>query len=220
MGTPFSEVFLDFETNMTGVKLTGRETMVFQAFKRSVARCEKITQTNLSYLLNNKIFYFKLYELSNIDDNIVFTINENEYEILTFITDTKDIILDTILNEIINDYPLSRLSNDGLIIRSSESIDVKLIDVGNHTIILQGEYDGIFNNDIPQSDITLIGIGMTKEWFDMQHSKVALERNNMGTKHFDKDPDRKKQYDGMIERSSYWNDEFFKYRQEFYTFGY
>lgn len=220
MGTSLSSIFLDFEMNMTGTRLIGRETMIFQAFKRSVAICSKTIQKSLEYMLDNRIFYIKLYELLPIDNIISFSINSNTYTVQTSASEDKESILFKILSEITNDYPLSFIAQDTIVVKSDSRIEISLLSKGSYTVIIQPEYAGYFLNNLEQSEISLIALGMTKEWYNMQHSKILLERNNMGTKHFDKDPDRKKQYDSILERSNYWNSEFSQYRQEFSTFGY
>lgn len=219
MGTPFDEIYLDFQVNMTGVDLTGKEALIFQAFKRSVAMCEKTVQKSLTYILAETVCGLKIYELSDKYDRIIISINDSSYSVTTKESGDKKAVLSSLLRKIKGDYPLSNLEGEVLYIMSENSVTVKILRAGGFRLILEPSYDGEFLQDLQQDEISLIAAGMTSEWYKMQHSRVCLERNNMGTKHFDKDPDRKKQYDGMVERSKYWDTEFYRLRQEFYSYG-
>jgi|GEM_PF-3643748 len=221
MGTPLQEVYLMCQSNLFGMNLSGKETLLFNAFRKAITRCKRYAHVSLDYELNKKEYMCKLFQLSNNDITIILTINGATFSVPTFTTESKLEILEKIKDAIITVAELSRITeNEELIIQSENDLEINLNYCGNSIVIIEHSYDGVFNEVLEDDEIEFIAVAMTKEFYDMEHSIPSLSKINIGTKHFDKLPDKQKQYRAMVERSKFWEDKFDTLKHEFATFGY
>lgn len=221
--TPLSEAYDAFFIK-SGQNYLYKEDQLFQFLKAGISKCTKTVPYDLSYIVDQDNIVITVYEVAEVNGNIELIINSNTYTIAILTTDTKNNIIDKIKTAIQNDWTvdITYITNPRIKITKIDVdiIDVQINDVGdtNIFIIANRTYDGFFVNDVKQDALELIALNMLLEQKRQRKSELDETKFFIGTKDFNKLPEKKAEYDILQKSIKDLQDEIFAFRQEFYLY--
>jgi hypothetical protein len=223
MSTPISEAYDAFFIK-SGQNYLYKEDKVYQFFKTGISKCTKTIPYDLSYTIYEDNIIITVHGIAESNGNITLTINSNTYTIAILTTDTKNNIIDKIKTAIQNDWTvdISYITNPRIKITKIDVdiINAQIIDVGdtNIFIIVNRTYDGLFTNTVDQDALELIALNMLLEQKRLRKSELDYSEQKLGTKDFNKFPDKVAEYKILKESIKDLQDEIFSFRQEFYSY--
>lgn len=80
-------------------------------------------------------------------------------------------------------------------------------------------HEGNFDDTLFYDSIELLSLGMAREYYLRDLSKLSRTKQHIGTQAFNKLPDLVKQYDIASDNYRTLNDRFYSFRQEFYPYA-
>lgn len=79
-------------------------------------------------------------------------------------------------------------------------------------------HEGYFVNDIEYKYIELISMYMVAEYYQRRYSHLMGQKQFIGTKDFNKLPDKAKELSSATDAMKYWDSKIYEFRQEFYNY--
>jgi len=223
MGTPLLEAYDAFFIK-SGKNYLYKEDQVFQFLKTGISKCKKTVSYDLSFTAYEDNMVITVYNVSESDGNIQIEINSDIYTIALLTTDTKVDIINKIKTAIINDWTVdvSYITNPRIKITklNVDVINIKIIDIGdtNVFIIANRTFDGEFINIIEQDALELIALNMLLEQKRQRKSELDNIKQHLGTKDFNRLPEKVGEYKILEQSMKNLEDEIFSFRQEFYSY--
>ena len=223
MGTPLLEAYDAFFIK-SGKNYLYKEDQVFQFLKTGISKCKKTVSYDLSFTAYEDNMVITVYNVSESDGNIQIEINSDIYTIALLTTDTKVDIINKIKTAIINDWTVdvSYITNPRIKITklNVDVINIKIIDIGdtNVFIIANRTFDGEFINIIEQDALKLIALNMLLEQKRQRKSELDNIKQHLGTKDFNRLPEKVGEYKILEQSMKNLEDEIFSFRQEFYSY--
>lgn len=226
MGTPLQEAYDAFFIK-AGNRFLYKEDQVFQFFKTGIAKSKKTVSTDstyLNYTVDTDNVLLTVYEVAEYDGDINIKINDNTYTIALLDSDAKTSIIDKIKTAIENDWTVdvTYIANPRLKITKSgvDSITVTITDTDdtNVYIVANRTYDGEFINTIEQDALELIALNMLLEQKRQRMSELDGQKSYIGTKDFNRLPDKKAEHDTLSKSIKNLEEEIFVFKQEFYSY--
>jgi hypothetical protein len=88
----------------------------------------------------------------------------------------------------------------------------------DYVLISEDTYSGYFLNTLNQDDIELLALNMSLESKRSRKSELDYTKQHMGTKDFNRLPDKKAEYEIIQKSIKDLQDEILSFRQEFYSY--
>jgi len=223
MATPLLEAYDAFFIK-SGKSYLYKEDQVFQFLKTGISKCKKTVPYDLSFTVYEDNMVITVYNVSESDGNIQIEINSDIYTIALLTTDTKVDIINKIKTTILNDWTVdvSYITNPRIKITklNVDVINIKIIDISdtNVFIIANRTFDGEFINIIEQDALELIALNMLLEQKRQRKSELDNIKQHLGTKDFNRLPEKVGEYKILEQSMKNLEDEIFSFRQEFYSY--
>lgn len=225
MATELQEVYIDFLAK-ENKDYTYKQDLVFSFLKTAIGYSYKTTPQDLTYVLDVDNVVFIIYNIATSNGNITVNINDDSYIIPILTTDTILGIANKINSAINNDYTVV-VSSKGTypiltITKSSVTeINSTIVDTDNTEVEIDvgRTYDGNFPSTLTCDTIQLLTLFMKKESLRKQKAELENMKTYIGTKDFNKLPDKKSELKVLIDDAKYLDDEIQAFRQEFYTYS-
>lgn len=226
-GTPLQEFWDSFFAKSVQ-DYTYREDLLFQYFKAALSKSYKTTYDNLEYTLLSNSKYITIFSPPAADGSITLKVNEFDIEIPITTTDSPEIIAQLIKEKLITEsldvsmcdvavrYPRLKVSLPDV---TSLSISIRgACEIGLDIEVSQ-TYEGYMNNVVSQDTIELVTLFMYAE--EQLKAKAELDRQKqyIGTKDFNRLPEKKAEYENIMNTLRYLDDKIYSFRQEFYRYG-
>jgi hypothetical protein len=233
MGTPLNLVYDAFFIKANDNFLY-KNSQVFQYFKTGVAKSLKTSYDDLrfNYFKNNLVFV--VFSQVKVSGDIKIKINSNEYTVSLLESDSNINIANKIKNQLQPDfvvtiderydYPIIlvdsniNLNEDTFDFDLSKEIFIDEDKTGLNLIVTR-EYSGEFENIVGDDTIELISLYMLYEHKRFKKSKLDEIKQHIGTKDFNKLPDKFEEYKSLDQSMKDLSREIEIYRNEFYKYN-
>lgn len=219
LGTPLQEIYDAFFIKSVKNWLY-KEDQVFQFFKTSCGKSYKTVRNILDYILYTNEKYITIYSEFDSDVDLTIKINDDTFIVPITTEDTKILIAQNIKAEIETKYNVDELFNliyPRLLIIDNEEIK---IEIGNDLsdITVSETYNGEMIAKLGQDEIDLIAMFMLLESYYKQKSSLEATKQHVGTKDFNKLPNKEAEYKNVLQSIKDLKEEIYLFRQEFYTY--
>lgn len=225
MGTPLQTIYDSFFIKANESFLY-KEDQVFKYFTTAIGKAYKTICKNLDFTLNKSKVIITVFQKSETDNVITLQINEDSYEIEITNEDSLIDIANKLSNELSVDYNVKiKKSQYPRLIISKEDADlteysIEVSDDEYLDIEISSSYDGYMISDLFFDDIELLAMLMHLEHSIKLKSELDHQKIYIGTKDFNKLPDKKVEYENVTKSIKDLEDRIFKFRQEFYPYTY
>lgn len=218
-GTPLQEIYDAFFIKSVKNWLY-KEDQVFQFFKTSCGKSYKTVRNILDYILYTNEKYITIYSEFDSDVDLMIKINDNTFIVPITTEDTKISIAQNIKAEIETKYNVDELFNliyPRLLIIDNEEMKIEIRnDLSD--INVSETYNGEMIAKLGQDEIDLIAMFMLLESYYKQKSSLEVTKQHVGTKDFNKLPNKETEYKNVLQSIKNLNEEIYLFRQEFYTY--
>jgi|688.fasta_scaffold337681_2 hypothetical protein len=223
MSTPLYDAYDAFFIK-AGRNYLYKEDQVFQFFKTGVSKSKKTVPYDLTYTIDEDNMVITVYNIAESNGDIQITINSETYTASLLTTDSKVDIINKIKTAIQADWTIdvSYITNPRIKITKIDVnvINVEIIDIDdtNVFIISNRTYDGEFTGNVEQDALELIALNMLLEQKRQRKSELDYTKTHLGTKDFNKLPDKVAEYNILNNSIKNLREEIEDFRQEFYSY--
>lgn len=226
IGTPFQE-FWDSFFAKSNKNYIYKEDLVFQFFKAALSKSYKTTYDKLDYTILENSRYIDVLSTANKSGEIVLLINGIEYAISISSENTIEEIAMSIISKLKDnffsvDYCLCNKKYPRLKVSINDVENLEIFILGACDLCLDIEvsktYDGYMNNIVKQDTIELVTLFMYNEEQLKIKSELDTIKQHVGTRDFNRLPEKKTEYDNVMKTLKYLDEKIFLFRQEFYRY--
>lgn len=222
MGTPLQDIYESFFIK-ANEDFTYKEDQVFKYFTTAIGKSYKTVPSKLDFNLNKNEVILTVFENLEVPNTIFLNLNEHSYEIPISSEDNIE-IANIIKTQIENDFNVNiKLAKYPRLVISSKdggeiSYGVSVLDDFNLDIEVSNSYNGQMNSTLGYDEIELIAMFMQLENYIKIKSELEQLKMHIGTKDFNKLPNKKVEYDNINTSIKDLESRIFKFRQEFYSY--
>jgi hypothetical protein len=221
--TSLQEVWDSYFIKVPEEDFTYKKSQVYQYFKTAIAKSYKTTSDSLKFSLYTTEKELIVYNIAGNNGKITINLDSNTYTVNLLSTDTILEIANKILAVIPNTYTVDfedTKSYPIIIIKSSSTISLSYTDTDNTNVDIEidNTYNGEFDSEINQDTIELLTLNMKKEYLRGKLSVLDELKQHLGTKDFNRLPEKANEYKYIQQSMSDLDEEIFSFRQEFYSY--